>query len=490
MSFTRSSRKSLFSIHTYEKAMFCLCVLHIFLRLPLRTMIPFNDGNVYYATVFNIIQNNLNPFIFTISYKPPVISELMAIIFSVFHPSIVIGNIAMYIISSVTLWYIYLLGKRVFTPVVGFYAALLCSLFPLFTAQSVVFNDAVIVTTVVLATVYYFFSSNWIGYGIACSLLVLTKEPLLAVPVLLYIYSVIYTFQKSHTSFLTILIKRIPLLFPLILFPIWMYINKQTLGIYLDPINQNKSYLHRFYGAPIQEILKYLFVKNGMWWIWLTFGVTLLKHSNRIKKQWIIIMWFITIFLFYGIFFSLSAFNPRYMLPYFPYVFISFCAVLFFAYSKKFFRLFILLTVIMFLGIHINLFFFNVSDGWGEGDLRIIQTTSLYTKTFEYVYEHYQHPLIVTYPEVYTWSDTAFGKTPGAYKYECYFFNQINDEKEEMQRMFTYAKEKNASPIIFIQPSYMGEVNEINAIRKLPIKRINNPWNKYNYHDLYEIAVQ
>jgi len=490
MLFTTTPFKKYICTQTYKKATIFLCIISVFLKLPLRTMIPFNDGNVYYTTVLNIIKNNLNPFVFTISYKPPVIGEIMAIIFSMFHPSIIIGNISMYIISSLTLWYFYLIGKRIFTPAVGFCSALLFSLFPLFTAQSVVYNDAVIVTTVILATFYYFFSSNWLGYGIACSLLVLTKEPLLAIPVSLYIYSVIYTFQKSHVSLFKVMTKQIHLLFPLILFPLWMYINKQTLGIYLDPINQNRAYLHRFYGAPIQEILTYLFLKNGMWWIWLAFSVTLFKRSKMTTRQWSVIIYFLAIFLFYGIFFSISAFNPRYVLPYFPYVFVSICAVLFYAYSKKFFRLFILLTSILFIGIHIHLFFFKVSDGWGEGDLRIIQTTFLYTKTFQYVYKQYQHPLIVTYPEVYAWSDTDFGKTPGSYKYECFFFNQINDEKEEMQRMFTYAKENKASPIIFIQPSYMGDVNDINAIRGAPIQRIKNPWNRNNYHDLYEIAVQ
>lgn len=479
-----------FHFQTYDKATIAFCLIHILLRLPLRNMIPFNDGNVYYATVLNILKNNLNPFVLTTSYKPPLIGELMAIIFSIFRPSICIGNITIYIISALALWYVYLLGKRLFTPVVGFCAALLFSFFPLFTAQSVVFNDAIIVTTLVLATLYYYFSANWIGYSIACSFLVLTKEPLLAIPVLLYFYSVLKDVKLSYKALLKALVRHIYLLLPIMLFPIWMYINKQTLGIYLDPMNQNITYLHQFYGASIPQILFYLFAENGMWWLWFLLSVSLLDVSKTRKTYWRVLVFFITLFLFYGIFFSISAFNLRYMLPYFPFVFLSFCALLFYTYSKQVFKIFIVLTAVVLLETHVDLFFSKVSDNWGETDLRIIQTTSLYTKTFQYVYQQYQHPLIVTYPEVYAWSDTEFGKTPGAQQYECYFFNQINDEKDEMHLMFTYAKEKNVSNIIFVQPSYMGEVNAINAIRGLPIKRINNPWNKYNYHDLYEIAVQ
>jgi len=431
-----------------------------------------------------------------------VTGEIMAILFYLFRPSLTVGSIAIYVCSSLTLFYIYKLGTYIYTKQVGFFSALLFSLFPLFAAQSLIFNDAVIATTITLATVYYFVTSQWLLYIIAGILLVLTKEPLITIPFFIGIYTMIKHKSETHSTLAKTILYGVRFWFPIGIFLLWMLLNKLTLHFYLDTENSSlftlslggSTQMFTQYSNRIAYILQFVFLFNGMWIIWLPCIVYIFKRIKRMAQESVdnplILYFFFFLFFIHNVLYYFGPFNPRYLLPYFPFVFIGSVALLKRLLKKQtFIRVGILMTILL-VCTNEFLYFFKRSEYWGESDLKIIQTTTLYSKTFAYVHNSYPNALMITPPEVYANSDAFFGESPDAFLYPCYFWNTATDQIQEMQRMLQYATSNHLEPIIYIQPSYMMDIEAINNLNKQFIHRVTIPYNTVNYHDLYIIKAK
>ncbi|MCC7244990.1 MAG: glycosyltransferase family 39 protein [Saprospiraceae bacterium] len=71
---------------------------------------------------------------------------------------------------------IYLMGKRFFSPAIGWLTAVLCMVQGLFFAQANMVLPEIAVTALVLLSYYFYFQQRWKYYLIAASALLLTKE--------------------------------------------------------------------------------------------------------------------------------------------------------------------------------------------------------------------------------------------------------------------------------------------------------------------------
>lgn len=467
-----------------------LCIINFIIRLPFMALLPFSDQNVYYDGVLKIFNNNLNPFTNFMGYKPPFMFELTAILFTLFRPSITIGSLLVYAASSTSLVYTYMLGSSLFGKKAGIYASLFLFFFPLFAAQSFQFTDAIFVTPLLLATFYYYYKRGFLGYLIAATLAVLTRETSLFVPLFLGLFELFHKPQEIIRLPANVrLSKSLILWLPLFPFTIWMYLNKFIFGWYIEPTNVSFfSFTDTIWSRIIMNLQttflhngSYIFVVIIVLWIFITIN-NKVRLSSRQRHATIIFSFF---FLIYFLFYSTGPFHPRYMLSLYPYLCILAGGAIAMIWKST-------LSSICFYGICTLLivmqliqFFVLPMRYWGEADLSIIQTAVLYSRSIKNIQQQYPNSLIVVKPVIYSGNDSSLGYTENSIKKKLYFWNDWLDESLEYTHMVKYAKIRSLSPIIFViaSPEVIPSILE----RKMDvIEKVRSPFgNSANYHTLY-----
>lgn len=211
----------------------CLVMINFTVHVPFLSRPALGDETIYYGITQTIARNRFNPIN---NYKPPVMF-LLPSVFMKIAPSLIWGRIEILIAASVALIYIYLLAEFLYTPFVGILAVVLCIFFPLFTVQSVIFLDPIPQTAALFATLYYFFTKQKKGYLICATLMVLTKEPMILVPILVFMYTAVRNFRHAGSIQRSQIRRYLYLLFPLAAFVVWIMLNKLMFGYFLEPGN-------------------------------------------------------------------------------------------------------------------------------------------------------------------------------------------------------------------------------------------------------------
>lgn len=351
-------------------------LIHVaFLNLPIHW-----DEDAYFSGVFEIYENNLNPFVEFWSYKPPFMFEITAVLFKLFGPSRVWGRLVTLIFSCLSLLFTYLLGENLFNKRVGFLSALLLFFFPLFMAQSFLFQAAVPLTALTLIVFYFYFLNKKFLYFIFASCLVLTKEPAIFIIVLLAFFDFWQSLSKKR-SLTEVLKNNFFLLSPLVFFILWLFLNKKILGWYLWPYNVSYFSLDQPHFQHLKYHLSDIFQDYFLWVIFsllfsgfiFSFGWKKLK-AHFLKKE---IIFFCFIFLFFLTFFSWGAFRIRYLLFIYPLIFLSFTWLLevIFKYKRD-----LATAVIVFLCLGFSIYNFSNAllvqklPSWtGERDLSLLR---------------------------------------------------------------------------------------------------------------------
>lgn len=485
--------KLLNKIYLHQKLylVIALCVGNVLFKIPLVRIPPFSDPNVYYNGVFTILNNHFSPFAFFNGFKPPLLFELTAILFQIFGPSYQIGSMISLISSSLILFYTYLIGKRVFNEKAGFWACILLFFFPLFQAQSFQFTDAIFVTPLLLATIYYYITKNKTAYLISASLAVLTRETSISLPLLLAYFELIKQIQLNRHFYTIKLSKIIFLLLPLLPFIVWMYLNRYIFGWFLVPTNvayffNNQDIIQntiRKLNANIFETGFFIILIN------IIFIFLLLKKLKITRIQQDILFIACTHYIMLFIFYIIGPYHPRYMLSAIPLLFIIISGYIMMVFKtiQPFFLM--LPTLLSFIGFQVVLYFFAPMLFWGEGDLSILQTKILYEKSIQTIQSKYKSALIVTVPWVYSWNDPSFGYAENSILYNIHNWNADIAENIEFANILHFANEKHLYPIIYIQQSNDIFQQELFAGKKTLIENITINVNKNNYHQLYRIIV-
>ncbi|MBD3264017.1 MAG: hypothetical protein GF375_02820 [Candidatus Omnitrophica bacterium] len=208
-------------------------------KSPFFSLPTFWDEQNYIGGTLKVIHNNLNPFVEFYAYKPPLVFLLTATCYKIFGEFLVIPRIIIAVFSCLTLWFLFLLGKRLFDEEVGFFSAIILFFSPLFFAQSGLFTASIPFTALTIATVYFFTKDNRPAYTISASLLLLTKETGLLLIASLILSEILYLFciKSGLKSFKTSLARILHLSLALIPFMSWMLANKLMLGWYLWPLH-------------------------------------------------------------------------------------------------------------------------------------------------------------------------------------------------------------------------------------------------------------
>lgn len=209
-----------------------LMVINFLVRIPFLNDVALDDEVHTWVGVKSVIDNKLNPFIEFIAYKPPLTVWVPAFLSSVFEFSRIWGRLYMAFVSSLSLLFIYILGKQLYNRKVGLISATILFFYPLFFIQGYFLYDTNLLTLLILSTLYFYFVRNKVGYFISAGLMLLTKELAILLPIVIFVYDLLIS-KKLKTS--ARFKKSLFLLSPLIIFAIWLIFNKYYLGWFINP---------------------------------------------------------------------------------------------------------------------------------------------------------------------------------------------------------------------------------------------------------------
>lgn len=371
-----------------------LVIINLLFRLPFLNGVMLNDEPGYYQGVMNAYRNYLNPFIEFPGYKPPVTTVGPAILSLLFGPSRLWARLYVAIFSSLALLFIYLLGKTLFGEKAGRLSAIFLFFFPVFFVQGFQFTDSLPLTGLFLATLYFYFRANKVGYLISASLLVLTKEPAIFVILFLAIFDIVKNY--SHLSS-----KRIFfVLSPSLLFITWITLSKIFLGWFvwpasLDPATRGYSFMITPSSLiTLKSDIERFFPNFYNWPVsFIVFGGLVFASYNQSLKKvfWTSeVVFLFAVAIFYFSFYHLFGFNPRYVLL------ANACLLLIFSYFIKilFARRPIILTIIVFMVISNFIAYFayaNFANDWGnpDTDLSLFYFRRAHQEVMAYIDKNY-----------------------------------------------------------------------------------------------------
>jgi|GEM_PF-5097364 len=462
-----------------------LCILFALSHIPFLSVIPTNNANVYYDAVHAVLHNNVNPFILFEGYKPPLLFLLTASLFRLFQPSIIIGGVIIALSASLALWFTYKLGTVLFHKKAGIMAAFTLCVFPLFLSHSFQFTDAMFVTPMLLAAMYYFYKHNKIGYLISMTLAVLTRETSVFIPLLLTGIELFHT--KKLKQLLT---KLVIIVLPLIPFIVWMGINKNVFGWFLWP--DNIKYFSFRFDTFIQQVGPHakvaLFDCGAIVFLTCITLFIVLKLTKRIKTTWEQQHATILFLLFAGINFCIvtnGPFHPRYMFSTYPFLSVLAVGSLFMSMKPKIATILTTIMIATFI-IYQTLLYMLPLRYWGESDLSQLRMASTFSKSFTFIHKEYPNALITMIPRIYRYSDAAFGKTIGSVEYNTYTWNDTIASQDELKVVCDIATKASLSPVIFIHESEVGDpVDELSD--KQLIGKITVDDNNLRYHLLFQL---
>lgn len=365
-------------------------------KLPFVNLPFWWDETNHLEGALKIYQNNFNPFIEWWSYKPPLIFELVALGYNFFGFDKAIPRLIIIFFAFLALYFTFLIGKKLYGKKVGFLASFLLFLSPLFFAQSGLFHTDLPLTALTLVVFYCFLSEKRIGYFVAASLMVLTKETSILVLFAILAYEFLINLKGIFSC--RFISTFIFLASPLLFFLSWMLLNQLNLGWYLWPDN-----LEWFSLASFLDLGKLLTILNFVFWRDFRFLLTILllvglllslvsKNFRKwfIKKELGLFFFFIVISL---VFFWWGPFLPRYFLFIQPLFFIVSLASIVFLIKNRFFLL-------IFLIIVASLFISQWTTGqvvWGgETNLNYVRLVKVHQQMAQYLEQNWSDYEVLT----------------------------------------------------------------------------------------------
>ncbi|MBU3957404.1 glycosyltransferase family 39 protein [Patescibacteria group bacterium] len=368
-----------------------------FLNLPLHL-----DEISFYGGVSTVLRNNFNPFVESWwGYHPPFIYELAAIIEYFFGFSRIALRLMVLAFSFLTLWFTFLLGKTLFNREIGFMSALLLFATPLFFVQSGLFHLAIPLASLSLMSLYFYFKNSRIGYFIAGSLLLLTKETGVFIIAAIALYELL---KRERRRKLFPVIKRLIFLsLPLVPFVIWLGLNKYFYDWFVWPIYKNFLFFSANKPWQTGSIIEKISITFFFHWRWLISLALLVGIFSAIfnkklrKKFWTQQFFFLfSLPLVVFLFFSPGLYLPRYILFVYPLLLIAFVFCLKELVRKKqLYFLLVLLIVILFVRCWFNYPPKEVIWG-GEMNLAYLDVVKAHQAAADFLQRKYPNSRILT----------------------------------------------------------------------------------------------
>jgi len=433
--------------------LYIVLILYIVSHIPFLTLYPAEDTATYAGGAIAMYLNNLNPFSFFYSYKPPVQFLLVASLFKLFGPYAIVMNCVVYLFSLLVLVGTYMLGETLRNKRVGLYATILLACSPLFLVESFSYTDAVFTGTFMIFSWYFYLKKKTVFHCIASTLLVLTKEPYVLMP---FVFFTLSYFQLKGKTISVRLKQSVPYILPLLIFAGWMVGNKITFGWFLWSTNI-KIFTQPFRLQELMFSLNDFITHNAMFIVIPTIAVGLyrMRKKKHIKSTTIIVSW-IGITCLY-LLFHYPAYVPRYLIPLYPLLYIIFSNYIDSFIHKRIMQYICIGGMVLILIIsNIYQFVNGKPDRWFAADgLSVIPAEQLHQKVIAYLWNRFPNYLYVTTQPYYPVFDPNTGKyhhndIPESEYWDC-------NEEYNVQEQVAYIKnvmiESHHVGIVFVHPN-------------------------------------
>lgn len=320
--------------------------MFLILTIPFLNVLPYMDGNIDFVQVFDFYKGGFNQYFNNWNtVHPPFKLLLIYPVFSIFGPSQYIYNIIGIIFGVIGIASIYLLTKKITNERTAFLAAIFLSIYPLFIANSIFVMRDLMLTSLIILSLYFYSSKKYFLYSISISLSVLTKETGLLLPLIIIAIEIFFLFKNKFIINKAILIKLSFLVIPLLVYYFWKYYlsvnRKNSWSEWIFTNNENKSAIYtifnnistfNFLNPYAQAHLKQLLFLNFNWiYILIIINLVLLyilkkkfKHNLKpeIYKTIIVIILFVIAYCLSVL--TLQTYTiPRYALPIIPFIIIG-----------------------------------------------------------------------------------------------------------------------------------------------------------------------
>jgi len=259
--------------YPFEFLFFLALIFFVLLKLN-DLFLPFqwDELGVYGPGAFSMIDTRhigllpscLQP---TLSRGHPLLFTFCnAVVFSIAGESHIVGHSFSLIITILTLVVFFLFAQETFDGKTAFFSSVILMIHPNFFVSSVMIQPEMMLTLFTVLSVWGIVSKRWWLYSVAASLAMMTKES--AIVILLLALVIILSDAIKHRDFFSASRLRVFLLWiiPLIVFGLFMVIQKIQNGWFLFP--EHIGYLHFNWGSnyPIgTRILNEMFFNFGKW---------------------------------------------------------------------------------------------------------------------------------------------------------------------------------------------------------------------------------
>ncbi len=212
----------------------------------------------------------------------------------------------------------YFLGKKLFSPMIALIASILLMIQAMFFVQAGMMLPEVMVMTLAIWSFYAFFSEKWLLYFIFSSLLVLTKESGITLPAAIGLCFFIGNVDLKNLNFWK---KTFWIGSPLLVFALFLWIQKMTFGWFLFPEHVGMMHLETasivahlkdcFNIVFIHQNRKYIFIVGALFLV----GLLILKKIKGIsyEKFPTSVIYLLVFIMVYFLFSSVNFFTVRYM---------------------------------------------------------------------------------------------------------------------------------------------------------------------------------
>lgn len=238
---------------------------------------------------------------------PPALYLAVAFLFKVFGEKIWIAHLFVISLSFLGAYFSYLLASRLSNRTTGFFASLLLFFSPLYFAQSGMVHADIIVSSLGLMCVYFFFQERYLWYLLSGLALVLVKESGAAIIFAITVYSFLTEKENPDRK-----IRALKYSAPLILLCLFFLAQKITSGMFLP----NQYFVSNRFFIITGRSITWAFVRQGRIVLTLLILASFFLNKQSWKKEFNL---FLLIFLFVTGTYTFIYCTARYVLPVFPY---------------------------------------------------------------------------------------------------------------------------------------------------------------------------
>jgi dolichyl-phosphate-mannose-protein mannosyltransferase len=267
---------------------------------------------------------------------PPLFYLMLALVWKVFSPSLAVSHLFNLTWGLLTIIGVYHLGRRHYTPIAGFCAALLLFFSPLFYAQVGMLHFEPAMAALTVWAVYFALARNLWGYLVAACALVLIKEPGVVLIPAVAISVLLAELHIKNTK--KAIISALPYCIPMVVLGAWLLLHyyitfkRSGQGWFITPSSVPKEM--RLYAPQLYAPFMCIFKEQYRWLPSLAAGAFILRwwsrHDNHPSeaKRWFrqegVGLPLIALLTFAGYWLPTATvfFSPRYLLPVLPLFFI------------------------------------------------------------------------------------------------------------------------------------------------------------------------